>query len=308
MKKRCGFDDIPLQAGRTVIVTGANSGLGYEAALMLARRGAEVILACRSQANAEKAMEEMRKAYPSETLNLTFARPLDLADLESVEAFAREITAKYSHIDILVNNAGVMVPPLTRTAQGFELQFGVNHLGHFALTGRLFPLLANTPGARIVSLSSVAAYAGRTKPMLSDPNYEHRRYSKWEAYGISKLADQMFTQELARRLASHGAKAIAVAAHPGISATGLFKNSTIGGWYARNFSQSPEMGALPVVRAATDPAATNGSYWGPGGFLEISGYPGSANIPPTALDPEHNRLLWELSERLTGVSYSATIS
>ncbi len=129
MKKRCGFDDIPLQAGRTVIVTGANSGLGYEAALMLARRGAEVILACRSQANAEKAMEEMRKAYPSETLNLTFARPLDLADLESVEAFAREITAKYSHIDILVNNAGVMVPPLTRTAQGFELQFGVNHLG-----------------------------------------------------------------------------------------------------------------------------------------------------------------------------------
>ncbi len=144
--------------------------------------------------------------------------------------------------------------------------------------------------------------------MLSDPNYEHRRYSKWEAYGISKLADQMFTQELARRLASHGARAIAVAAHPGISATGLFKNSTIGGWYARNFSQSPEMGAPPVVRAATDPAATNGSYWGPGGFLEISGYPGSATIPPTALDPAHNRLLWELSEKLTGVYCSATIS
>ncbi len=282
---------------RTALVTGANSGLGYQTALMLARKGAEVILACRSLTNAEEAVKTMREAYPDENLRLTVAGTLDLADLESVESFAREISAKYPKLDLLINNAGVMVPPLTRTRQGFELQFGVNHLGHFALTNRLLPLIAETPGARIVSLSSIAAWMGSID--LNDPNYERRRYSKWGAYGASKLADQMFIQELARRLVASNAKAIAVAAHPGISATNLFKNSAAGKWYARNFSQSPEQGALPIVRAATDPNVTNGSYWGPGGCFEISGPPAPARIPPKALDADLCHRLWELSEKLT---------
>lgn len=286
-------------SGRTALVTGANSGLGYQTALMLARKGAEVILACRSLTNAEEAVKTMREAYPDENLRLTVAGTLDLADLESVESFAREISAKYPKLDLLINNAGVMVPPLTRTRQGFELQFGVNHLGHFALTNRLLPLIAETPGARIVSLSSIAAWMGSID--LDDLNYERRRYSKWGAYGASKLADQMFIQELARRLVASNAKAIAVAAHPGISATNLFKNSASGKWYARNFSQSPEQGALPIVRAATDPNVANGSYWGPGGCFETSGPPAPARIPPKALDADLCRRLWELSEKLVEI-------
>lgn len=295
------FEDIPPQEGRTAIITGANSGLGCRTALMLARRGAEVILACRSLANAEGAAMTMRESFPDEDLNVTAVESLDLSDLDSVATFADEVHERYSRIDILVNNAGVMVPPLTRTKQGFELQFGVNHLGHFALTGRILPLMTDVEGSRIVSLSSIAAWHGGMD--FDDPNYERRRYDKWRAYGTSKLADQMFTQELARRLTAHKSKAIAVAAHPGISATGLFRNSTLGGWYARNFSQSPERGALPIVRAACDPAATNGSYWGPGGFMEISGPPEPARIPPKALDADLCRRLWSLSEELTGVHY-----
>lgn len=301
MKSIWNYTNIPDMSGRTALVTGANSGLGYQTALMLARRGAEVVLACRSLVNAEGAAMTMREVYPDENLHITAVEALDLADLNSVEAFAEEIHKRYSRLDILVNNAGVMVPPLTRTRQGFELQFGVNHLGHFALTGRLMPLLAQTPGARIVSLSSVAAWGGAID--FDDPNYERRQYSKWGAYGASKLADQMFVQELARRLEAEGSEAIAVAAHPGISATNLFKNSTLGGWYARRFSQSPERGALPILRAATAPEVTNGSYWGPGGFMEISGPPAPARIPPRALDAALCRRLWDLSQRLTGVSY-----
>jgi NAD(P)-dependent dehydrogenase (short-subunit alcohol dehydrogenase family) len=303
MKERWGFDDVPSQAGRTALVTGANSGLGYQTALMLARRGASVVLACRSMANAESAMASMRGAYPAEDLNLTAVAPLDLSDLGSVEAFAREFAARYSRLDLLVNNAGVMVPPFARTRQGFELQFGVNHLGHFALTGRLLPLLSGVEGARIVSLSSIAAWWGSVRRMLDDPNYERRRYDKWRAYGASKLADQMFIQEMARRLAAQKARAIAVAAHPGVSATGLFKYGRLGEWYASHFAQPPAMGALPVLRAACDPGAANGSYWGPDGFMEMSGYPVPARIPRRALDATSCRRLWELSEELTGVHY-----
>jgi NAD(P)-dependent dehydrogenase (short-subunit alcohol dehydrogenase family) len=295
------FEDIPDQSGRTAIVTGANSGLGYRIALMLARRGAEVVPACRSIANAEGAAMTMREAYPGERLNLTILASLDLADLDSVDAFADEVRKKYSRIDLLINNAGVMVPPLTRTRQGFELQLGVNHLGHFALTGRLLPLLTSIPGARIVSMSSVAAWWDALD--FDDPNYERRPYRKWRAYGTSKLADQMFIQELARRLEAAGSKAIAVSAHPGISSTSLFKNSALGGWYARNFSQSPEHGALGALRAATDPAVANGSYWGSGGFMEIAGSPAPARIPPKAFDRDLCARLWSLSEKLTGISY-----
>jgi NAD(P)-dependent dehydrogenase (short-subunit alcohol dehydrogenase family) len=295
------FDDISPQNGRTAIVTGANSGLGYQIAIMLARRGAKVILACRSLENAKGAAVTMRETHPDENLNVTAIESLDLSDLKSIEKFARTVYERYSSIDLLINNAGVMVPPLERTRQGFELQFGVNHLGHFALTGQLLPLMSDMEGARIVSMSSIAAWMDGLN--LDDPNYERRRYRKWFAYGASKLANQIFIRELSRRLTEAGSKAIAVAAHPGVSSTSLFKHSALGGWYARRFSQSPEQGALPALRAATDPTVKNGDYWGPGGFLEFAGYPEPARIPPKALDRDLCTRLWSLSESLTEVSY-----
>lgn len=301
MKQIWNFDNIPPQTGRIAVVTGANSGLGYATALMLARRGAEVIMGCRSRANAERAMAEMRREHPAEYLQLTFVAPLDLSNLDSVEAFASEVAARYSKVDLLINNAGVMYHPFTRTAQGFELTFGVNHLGHFALTGRLLPLIADVKGARIVTLSSIGAYQGNLTRLFEDPNYEHRKYRKGEDYGTSKLANQMFAFELARRLKYSGAKAMAMAAHPGITKTELFKHSWLERATILNLGQLPEMGALPALRAATDSEAENGSYWGPSGFMEIKGWPTKASVPSAALSADSCRLLWTLSEQMTGV-------
>jgi NAD(P)-dependent dehydrogenase (short-subunit alcohol dehydrogenase family) len=292
------LDNMPDQPGRVALVTGANSGLGYETSLGLARRGAEVIMAVRNKAKGEVAALAIREECPEARLSLV---ELDLADLSSVEACAARVASEHGHLDLLINNAGVMVPPFSRTKQGFELQFGTNHLGHFALTGRLLPLIKDVAGARIVTLSSIAAYLNYID--LDDPNYHHKRYLSWVAYGQSKLANQMFTQELARKLAANRALAIAVSAHPGVSATNLFKNSRVSAWWTSRFSQGPEMGALSTFRAATDPAVTNGSYWGPSGFMNMSGYPTPARIPGKALDGGLNCRLWAMSQHLTGVTF-----
>jgi NAD(P)-dependent dehydrogenase (short-subunit alcohol dehydrogenase family) len=292
------IDNIPDQTGRVALVTGANSGLGYETSLGLARRGAEVIMAVRNKAKGEVAALAIRQVCPEARLSLV---ELDLSDLSSVEACARQVASQHDHLDLLINNAGVMVPPFSRTEQGFELQFGTNHLGHFALTGRLLPLIKDVAGARIVTLSSIAADLNYID--LGDPNYHHKRYIAWVAYGQSKLANQMFTQELARKLAANRALAIAVSAHPGVSATNLFKNSRVGEWWVSHFSQRPEMGALSTLRAACDPAVTNGSYWGPRGFMNMSGYPEPARIPSKALDGGFNTRLWALSQYQTGVTF-----
>jgi NAD(P)-dependent dehydrogenase (short-subunit alcohol dehydrogenase family) len=226
---------------------------------------------------------------------------LDLSDLDSVAAFAQDFTAHHARLDLLVNNAGVMVPPLGRTKQGFELQFGTNHLGHFALTGRLLPLVLGTPGARVVVVSSSAQRRGKID--FDDLNWERRPYRAWSAYGQSKLANMLFALELARRLAAAGSAVRATAAHPGWTATDLQRTSGITRLLNPLFAMKAADGALPTLRAATDPAAANGSYWGPSGLFEIRGAPALARISADARDTAVAARLWAASETLTGVAF-----
>jgi NAD(P)-dependent dehydrogenase (short-subunit alcohol dehydrogenase family) len=282
--------DIPAQTGRTFIVTGANSGLGEVTARELAKAGATVVLACR---NVGKAAEVAESIGP----NATAAR-LDLADLASVRAFAESV----DRADVLVNNAGVMAVPQRKTADGFEMQFGTNHLGHFALTGLLLPKIAD----RVVTLSSGAHRAGKIS--LDDPNWENRSYERWQAYGQSKLANLMFARELQRRLSEAGSKVKSLAAHPGWAATNLQSHTesfldpvmSIGN---KILAQSAEMGALPQLFAATAPDAEGGEFYGPGGLGGIRGYPAKSGSTGQSKDTTVAAGLWELSERLTGVHY-----
>ena len=293
------FQDIPDQAGRTAIVTGANTGIGLETARMLALKGANVVLACRSMERAKGALDKILAEKPAGRVS---ASALDLSDLESVASFAASFGAKHERLDLLINNAGVMVPPLGRTKQGFELQFGTNHLGHFALTARLLPLLERTPGARIVVVSSTAQNFGRI--VMDDLNWERRSYGAWPAYGQSKLANMMFALELQRRLAATGSKVLVTAAHPGWTATDLQRESRVTQFFNPFFAMKPPEGALPTLRAATDPAAGPASYWGPSRFFELSGPPVTARIPARARDEALAAKLFDVSEKLTGVSFS----
>lgn len=297
MKKAWTFDDAPDQTGRTAIVTGANSGLGYEVSLMLARKGAEVVLACRDEKRAAEAYAGIKRRCPDAKLQIEL---LDLSKLDSVAECAAHVKKRHSRIDLLINNAGLMVPPLSRTEEGFEFQLSVNHLGHYALTGRLLPLIKDTVGARVVSLSSIAASLDYID--FDDLNWEHKHYRRWPAYSQSKLANQMFTRSLASKFASHRSAAIAAAAHPGISSTSLFRNSVFE-FTVSKFGQTPEMGALPILRAACGKGVTNGSYWGPSGLFGIKGYPVLASMSRKAENAEMCEWLWEVSERLTGVVY-----
>jgi NAD(P)-dependent dehydrogenase (short-subunit alcohol dehydrogenase family) len=293
------FDDIPDQSGRTAVVTGANTGIGLETARMLALRGADVVLACRNLDKGQAALARIAAEKPAGRVSLA---ALDLGDLESVRAFAERFAAGHPRLDLLIDNAGVMVPPLSRTAQGFELQFGTNHLGHFALTGRLLPLLQRTPGARVVVVSSVAQNFGRID--FSDLNWERRRYSDFRAYGQSKLANMMFALELHRRLTAAGAGLRATAAHPGWTATDLQRTAGFTRLLNPLFAMKPAQGALPTLRAATDPAARGGSYWGPSRLFEINGPPAPAKIPRHAQDEAVAARLWDISEALTGVGFA----
>lgn len=285
---------VPPQTGRTALVTGASSGIGFETASVLAARGARVLLACRSTEKSAAAAARIRSAHPQADLTCV---ALDLADLESVATCAHAVKELNRPLDLLVNNAGVMVPPLSRTRQGFELQLGTNHLGHFALTAHLLPLLGQE--ARITVVTSIASHFGR----IDDPRLKQRRYSPWGAYGMSKLANLLFALELARRLDAAGAAVRATAAHPGVTATDLQRHSS----FLRNFVNprvmTPSEGALPILRAATDPLARNGSYWGPAQRLETRGPPVPARLPLRARDGSAARRLWELSEELTGVRF-----
>jgi NAD(P)-dependent dehydrogenase (short-subunit alcohol dehydrogenase family) len=296
---RWTFDDIPDQSGRVAVVTGANTGIGLETARMLAQKGARVVLACRTREKGEAAA--LRIAAERPRGSATFA-PLDLSDLDSVAAFANTFTAAERRLDLLVNNAGVMVPPLGRTKQGFELQFGTNHLGHFALAARLLPLLERTSGARVVVVSSTAQNLGQID--FDDLNWKRRAYSAWSAYGQSKLANMMFALELGRRLVRAGSGLRVTAAHPGWTATDLQRTSGIVRLFNPLFAMKPHDGALPTLRAATDPAAENGSYWGPSRFAEMNGPPGRARVAERAKDETVAKRLWDESERLTKVAFA----
>lgn len=290
---------IPNLTARTALITGVTSGLGLETAKALAQKGATVIGTYRNEEKMAAAKEYLLKACPGAKLHFVY---LDLSDLHAVKACADEIVQRHTRLDILINNAGVMAPPFSRTKQGFELQIGTNHLGHFALTGHLLPLLLCTPKSRIVSVSSIAAWIG--KIVTDDFNYHHRPYRKWEAYAQSKLANQLFTQTLAHKLKANNANTIATAAHPGVSGTDLWRSSNF--WTKHLgmplLSQPPAKAALPILRAACDPDAANGSYWGPS-FLGLRGGPDRAVIPPRARDTKTGEALWQLSEVLTGVPY-----
>ncbi|RJO78779.1 SDR family NAD(P)-dependent oxidoreductase [Nocardia panacis] len=287
---RWDLADIPDQHGRTVIVTGANSGLGAVAARALGAAGAQVVLACRNTAKAEPIAAEIG--------DRARVRRLDLADLASVREFAESI----DHVDVLINNAGVMAVPLARTADGFETQIGTNHLGHFALTGLLLPKI----GERVVTVASGAHVIGRID--LDDLNWERRPYRRWPAYGQAKLANLMSHYELHRRLTAAGSKVTAVAAHPGYAATDLQSHTQslldpIMSLGNRLLAQSAEMGALPELFAATAPEARAGGYYGPGGFAGMRGYPAPSGSSAASRDEAVAGRLWELSERLTGVHY-----
>jgi NAD(P)-dependent dehydrogenase (short-subunit alcohol dehydrogenase family) len=292
------FDDIPHQTDRTVIVTGANTGIGFETARMLALKGAHVTLACRNLNKGREALDRIQAAFADAAVSL---EQLDLSDLRDVEAFAVRFKEQHERLDLLILNAGVMVPPESKTAQGFELQFGVNHLGHFALTGALLPLVQATEGSRVVVLSSTAAARGVMN--FDDLNFEKRGYAPWQAYGQSKLANQLFTLELQRRLRGAGFSVLVTAAHPGWTATDLQRTSPMARFLNRFFAMRPPQGALPTLRAAVDPGAGEGDYYGPNGFLQMRGYPKRIKMVKRAYDTGDAARLWEISEELTGVRY-----
>jgi NAD(P)-dependent dehydrogenase (short-subunit alcohol dehydrogenase family) len=292
------FNDIPDQTGRTIIVTGANTGIGRETARMLALKGADVVLACRNPEKGRAALAQILAEKPAGRAEL---ETLDLSDLDSVAAFAAAFVRTHERLDLLINNAGVMVPPLGRTAQGFELQFGTNHLGHFALAGRLLPLVLRTPGARVVVVSSSAQNFGRID--FDDLNWERRPYRAWAAYSQSKLANMLFALELQRRLTTAGSDVRATAAHPGSTATDLQRTAGAARFLNPLFAMKPVDGALPTLRAATDSAAGGGSYWGPSRVFEMSGPPAAARVSDRAKDEAVAARLWEISQKLTGVSY-----
>ncbi|MEA2152474.1 MAG: hypothetical protein QOI18_707 [Solirubrobacteraceae bacterium] len=293
---------LPDQRGRTAVITGANSGIGLEAARELARAGAHVVMACRDTTKGDAAADAIRKELPSAELEVA---ALDLASLDSVRAFA----GRYPHerLDLLINNAGVMAPPYTKTIDGFELQFATNHLGHFALTGLLLDKLLATPHARVVTVSSTAHKMGRID--FEDLQSE-RSYRRWGAYGQSKLANLLFCFELDRRLQATDADLLSVAAHPGYSATNLQFAATpsrierlASVVLNRVYAQSAERGAAPTLYAATADIP-GGSFVGPDGFQEMRGEPRIVKSTRAARDPETALRLWALSEQLTGVRFS----
>ncbi|WP_406492790.1 oxidoreductase [Streptomyces sp. NBC_01604] len=296
--------DIPDQDGRVAVVTGANSGLGYVTARELARRGARVVLACRSEARGTEAGDRIATEVPG--AEVEFGQ-LDLGDLASVRRFAAIFP--YDRLDLLVNNAGVMALPYGTTADGFETQFGVNHLGHFALTGLLLPALLGTPGARVVTVSSTMHSVANID--ITDLNSE-RRYRRWIAYARSKTANLLFTHELARRLTAHGSDLVAVAAHPGYAATNLqTEGARLSGRKVserfmqignRFFAQSAEAGALPTLYAATAPEVRPDSFTGPS-FAGWRGSPAASWRAPWTLDDRAGERLWTASEELTGMAY-----
>ncbi|WP_148415961.1 oxidoreductase [Haloferax sp. KTX1] len=300
--------DDSTDSAETAVVTGANSGLGFEVTKGLAERGTHVVMACRSTERGEAAKREIEAEIPEASLEV---HELDLADLDSVAAFAEWFASAYDELDVLCNNAGVMAIPRKETAQGFETQFGVNHLGHFALTARLLPVLEQTPGeSRVVTQSSVAHRNGEID---FDDLQGERSYSAWGAYGQSKLANVLFGYELDRRLRSADASVESIVCHPGWAATNLqFRGPQQSGSQLRLWmmklanaviAQSAERGAEPMLYAATDPSVEGGDFIGPDGFRNMRGSPEVQESSERSYDVDLAQRLWEVSEELTGVSF-----
>ena len=302
--------DIPDQSGRIALVTGANSGLGLETARALAQGGATVLLACRQRSRGEAVRQQL---LPLARAGLEVI-DLDLADLASVAAAASQVQREFGRLDLLINNAGVMAPPRRLSRDGHELQFAVNHLGHFALTTALLPLLKQQSGARVVTVSSGAHYFGR---IAFDDLQGERRYDPWTAYSQSKLANVMMALQLQEQLVAAGSSTLSIAAHPGLARTNLqpssvaAKGSWIEGLAYRLLDplfQSAAMGALPQLHAAVAPDAHGGALYGPDGLANLGGWPVACKIAAAALDGSQRRRLWQASEELCGFSSTTTSS
>ncbi|HEY6130936.1 MAG TPA: oxidoreductase [Halioglobus sp.] len=299
LKSRWTVDNIPDQRGRIALVTGASSGIGMAAARVLAQKSATVILAVRNLAKGKAVAETIRGQFANADV---VVRELDLASLASIATFADAIRREYTRLDLLIDNAGVMMCPYEKTRDGFEIQFGTNHLGHFALTLQLLPLLKKTPGSRVVVVSSLAHRRGKLD--FSDLNWSTRKYRTVQAYCDTKLANLYFTYELARKLEMEGNNPKVTAAHPGWTATELQRHLGVFEWLNHVFGQSMAMGALPTLRAAIDDEASPGDYFGPEKFLEQRGYPVHVRSTARSHDLETARRLWNASEALTGINYA----
>ncbi len=297
--------NIPDLTGKVFIVTGGNSGLGYESVKAFAEKGAEVILASRSVKKGESAKSDILKGAPGGKIEVI---PLDLMDFASIKTFAETFKKKYNRLDVLLNNAGIMTTPYFLTKDGLEAQNGTNHFGHFALTGLLLEVLKNTPESRVVNVSSMAHKQGK----MDFENFlfvGSKGYSPIKSYGRSKLSNLLFTYELQRKFEQHNISAIAVAAHPGVSHTNLGRYIENKIYYKllfplmKSFIQNQEMGALPQIRASVDPKVKGAEYYGPDGFREMKGYPVLVQSSKASHNEDDAKKLWELSEKLTGVKY-----
>lgn len=290
--------DIPSQNGKTILITGATSGLGKEAAKVIAGKGATVIMAVRNTEKAKAVEADIRQINPNAKIDI---RSLDLSSLKSIKSFADGILKDYPQLDILINNAGIMICPYSKTQDGFEIQMGTNHLGPFALTIQLMPLLTKTPHSRIVNTSSMAHKSGNIN--FEDLNWTSRKYKTMQAYADSKLANLYFTYELVKKLKNHPNAPLVVSAHPGWTKTELDRHSGFAAFLGNVLAQKVEMGTLPTLRAAFDSEAKPGDYYGPSGFMEIKGDP--IKVPSNAKSHEEAsaKKLWDLSEKLTGLTF-----
>jgi len=293
------MENINDQKGKIAIVTGASSGIGYETARVLANKNATVIIAVRNLEKGKIAEEKIKAHYKDADVTVL---ELDLADLKSVRNFVDNFKKQYRRLDLLINNAGVMMPPYSKTADGFELQFGTNHLGHFALTGLLIDLIKSTPNSRIVNVSSMGHKYGNLNFM--DLKWEKRKYNAMKSYADSKIANIYFTYELSRKLEQNGKNPIVTAAHPGWTATELQRHAGLFEFLNNFFAQDITMGALPTLYAAVGVDVKSGGYFGPSGFMEMRGYPEKVESNELSHNKELAEKLWDVSEDLTGVHFN----
>jgi NAD(P)-dependent dehydrogenase (short-subunit alcohol dehydrogenase family) len=298
-KEKWDSNNVSDQKGRVAIVTGSSSGVGYETARVLAEKNATVIIVVRNLQKGNAAADKILGQHPNVDIKVM---ELDLANLDSVRKFAAEFKNNFSRLDLLINNAGVMMPPYSKTADGFELQFGTNHLGHFALTGLLFGLVKATPGSRIVNVSSSGHNYGDLD--FNDLNWEKRPYKKMKAYADSKIANLYFTYELQQKVDRNGGNPLVTAAHPGWTATELQRHTGLISFLNHFFSQDITMGALPTLYAAVGVDVKGSDYYGPSGWREMKGYPKKVESNELSHNQEIAKKLWEVSEELTGVKFN----
>lgn len=297
-KSTWDVQNIPSQSGKVVVITGATSGLGKEASKVLASKGATIILAVRNTKKAEGVTHEIIKQFPDSKLDI---KKLELNSLKSIQSFSEAIKSNHDRLDILINNAGVMACPFSKTVDGFEIQMGVNHLGHFALTGHLMPLLKKTSDARIVATSSIAHKQGNIN--FNDINWAKRKYKTSQAYCDSKIANLYFAFELVKKLKGQNDAPIVTIAHPGWTTTELQRHASIFRILNPVFSQKVDQGVLPTLRAAIDPNASSGDFYGPAGFMEMKGHPIKVTPNKRSRDESKAKQLWKISEEMTGVIY-----